>query len=89
MNCKIVYIVSFLFVILFNSCIEKRKLSYSLKSTNEELSFILDNNTKSSIMTMFVYNDNEFEYLTFQNPSNLLYTLRQLKNDLIYKLTEL
>lgn len=26
---------------------------------------------------------------TFQNPSNLLYTLRQLKNDLIYKLTEL
>ena len=69
MNCKIVYIVSFLFVILFNSCIEKRKLSYSLKSTNEELSFILDNNTKSSIMTMFVYNDNEFEYLTFQNPS--------------------
>ena len=26
---------------------------------------------------------------TFQNPSNLLYTLRRLKNDLIYKLTEL
>ena len=26
---------------------------------------------------------------TFQNPSNLLYTLRQLKNDLIYNLTEL
>lgn len=26
---------------------------------------------------------------TFQNPSNLLYTLRRLKNDFIYKLTEL
>lgn len=26
---------------------------------------------------------------TFQNPNNLLYTLRRLKNDLIYKLTEL
>lgn len=69
-------ILLFLFLVIFSSCRENLLLSYSLKETEECVRFTLDNDTRSSIMTMFVYCDKDGkEYLTFQNPN---------KNDILF-----
>ena len=50
-----------------------------LKITDDSISFTLDKDTRSSIMTMFTYSDNNNEYLTFQNPNKnqiLFYNLK-------------
>ena len=50
-----------------------------LKITEDSISFTLDKDTRSSIMTMFTYSENNNEYLTFQNPNKnqiLFYNLK-------------
>ena len=57
----------------------KEKHAYMLKITDDSISFTLDKDTRSSIMTMFTYSDNNNEYLTFQNPNKnqiLFYNLK-------------
>jgi hypothetical protein len=59
-------------VILAFSCENKKRGRvniYTLKKSESQLSFSLDNNTKSDILALFLYKDeNKTEYLTFQNP---------------------
>lgn len=77
MNNDIKYIITFLYILILTSC-QKSDIhsSYSLYNTNDSIGFILDNDTKSSIMTMFPYIDKDgTEYLTFQNPN---------KNDILF-----
>jgi hypothetical protein len=59
-------------VILAFSCENKKRDRvdmYTLKKSESQLSFSLDNNTKSDILALFLYKDEDkTEYLTFQNP---------------------
>ena len=55
----------------FISCVEKKaktKKSYMLEASDKQLSFALDPNTKTFILALFPFTDeNGKEHLTFQN----------------------
>lgn len=68
--CTLIYAIIFCTSCDFTKNKNKDNAIYSLKETYESISFPLDKDTKSSIMTMSTYStENNKEYLTFQNPN--------------------
>lgn len=69
---KMIHLSYFIIVIIllsFTSC-HKEESKYILKETGNRLLFPIDNQTKNSPKTLFVYADKgNKQYLTFQNPN--------------------
>jgi hypothetical protein len=62
------YFLFIVFFVSFFSCNSKSEKEYFYLKPMEEISFILDKNTKSNILALFPYTDkSRKEYLTFQN----------------------